>query len=84
MAGAQRLVCWLCCGSTSSALFQLLQSGRDCTVWQTFSQFTCSFPNRKQIRIVKGEKDSDYLFPNNIDPKYPGEKLSVIKGESGT
>lgn len=69
----------LCC-----ALFQLLQSSRDCTVWQTFLQFTCSFPDKKQIRIVKGEKNSSYLFPVNIDPKYTREKLSVIKGESDT
>lgn len=53
-------------------------------VWQTFLQFTCSFPDKKQIRIVKGEKNSDYLFPVNIDPKYTREKLSVIKGETDT
>lgn len=46
------------------------------------SQFTCSFPDKKQIRPVKGEEDSGYLFPMNIDSKYAGEKLSVIKGRS--
>lgn len=44
------------------------------------SQFTCSFPDKKQIRPVKGEEDSGYLFPMKIDSKYAGEKLSVIKG----
>lgn len=51
-------------------------------VWLTISQFAFSFPDKKQKRIVKGEKDSDDLFPVNIDPKYAGERLSVVKGGS--
>lgn len=42
-----------------SALFPA-SSKQDCTIWQT-SQLIFSFPDKKQVRIVKGEKDLDYF-----------------------
>lgn len=73
-----RFVCVAVQWLEHSVFFHLPQSS-----WlKQTSQFTCSFPDKKQIRPVKGEKDSGYLFLVNIGSKYAGEKLSGIKGRS--